>query len=114
MATSDFIEDHPEIIQKFSNAVAEGAQWLTTASNDEIAEALTPFFEGTPEDLIIQSIERYKSQDTWPTNPEMTQAQFDTLQNVLVENGVLKSEEKIANMEEIVDMSFVKNIGKTD
>ncbi len=114
VATSDFIEDNPEIVQKFSNAVAEGAQWLTTASNDEIAEALMPFFEGTPEDLIIQSIERYKSQDTWPMNPEMTQAQFDTLQNVLVENGVLKAEEKVANMEEVVDMSFVNNIGKTD
>lgn len=114
VATSDYIKANPKIIQKFTNAVAEGAKWLNTASDADIAKALAPFFEGTPEDLILQSVERYKSQDTWPTNPELTQAQFDTLQNVLIENGVLKSEEKVANMDDIVDMSFVKNIGKSD
>jgi NitT/TauT family transport system substrate-binding protein len=114
VATSDYIKDNPEIIQKFANAVAEGAKWLGTASDSDITKALAPFFEGTPEDLILQSVERYKAQDTWPTNPELTQEQFDTLQNVLIENGVLKAEEKVANMEDIVDMSFVENIGKSD
>jgi NitT/TauT family transport system substrate-binding protein len=33
---------------------------------------------------------------------------------VLIENGVLKAEEKVANMGDVVDMSFVKNIGKSD
>jgi NitT/TauT family transport system substrate-binding protein len=44
----------------------------------------------------------------------LTKEQIDILQNVLIENGVLKAEEKVANMEDIVDMSFVKNIGKSD
>jgi len=114
VATSDYIKDNPEIIQKFSNAVAEGAKWLRTASDEDVTKALKPFFEGTPDDLILKSVESYKKQDTWSTNPELTQAQFDTLQNVLIENGVLKAEEKVANMDEIVDMSFVKNIGKSD
>jgi NitT/TauT family transport system substrate-binding protein len=114
VATSDFIKDNPEIIQKFSNAVAQGAKWLGTATNEEIVIALKPFFEGTPEDLIIQSVERYKSQDTWSLNAELTKEQFEILQNVLIENGVLKAEEKVANMEDIVDMSFVKNNGKSD
>lgn len=114
VATSDFIKDNPDTIQKFVNAVAKGTEWLKSASDDEIADALMPFFEGTPKDLILQSVERYKSQDTWSSNPELTKEQFDTLQNVLVENGVLKAEEKIVNMEDVVDMSFVKKIGKTD
>ncbi|TFE25825.1 ABC transporter substrate-binding protein [Cohnella luojiensis] len=114
VATSDFIKDNPETVQKFSNAVAKGTEWLNTASEDEIANALMPFFEGTPKDLILQSVERYKSQDTWSANPELTQEQFDTLQSVLVENGVLKAEEKIKNMEDVVDMSFVKKNGKSD
>jgi NitT/TauT family transport system substrate-binding protein len=114
VATSDYIKEHPEIIQKFTNAVAKGAEWLTTASPAEITEALKPFFEGTPEDLIAQSVERYKSLGTWSTNPELTAEQFEILQNVLVENGVLKAEEKVTSMDEIVDMSFVKNIGKSE
>ncbi|MCD9024891.1 ABC transporter substrate-binding protein [Cohnella silvisoli] len=114
VATSDFIKKNPEIIQKFSNAVAQGAKWLSNASNDEITKALKPFFEGTPEDLIIQSVERYKSQGTWSTNPELTKEQFETLQKVLIENGVLKADAKVTNMDDIVDMSFVKNIGKSE
>ncbi|BBI35361.1 ABC transporter substrate-binding protein [Cohnella abietis] len=114
VATSDFIRKNPQTIQKFTTAVAEGARWLSTASKDEITQALKPFFEGTPEDIIIQSVERYKSQGTWSTDPQLTKEQFDILQNVLVENGVLKADEKIASMDDVVDMSFVKNIGKSD
>ncbi|MFC4307040.1 ABC transporter substrate-binding protein [Cohnella boryungensis] len=114
VATSDYIKKNPEVIQRFVNAVAQGAKWLNAASDEEIATALAPFFEGTSKELILQSVERYKSQDTWPTNPELTREQFDTLQNVLIENGVLKAEERIANMDDVVDMSFVRQIGNAD
>jgi NitT/TauT family transport system substrate-binding protein len=112
VATSDYIKKNPETIQKFVNAVSKGAKWLSSATNDEIADALAPFFDGTPKDVIISSIERYKKQDTWPAVPELTPANFEVLQNTLIENGVLKSEQKVADMNAIVDMSFVKNSGK--
>ncbi|WP_372629954.1 ABC transporter substrate-binding protein [Cohnella sp.] len=114
VATSDYIKNNPDVIQSFVNAVAKGAEWLNTASDDEIAGALSPFFEGTSKELILQSVNRYKDQGTWPTRPELTQEQFDTLQNVLVENGVLKDAERVANMNDIVDMSFVRKLGKTE
>ncbi|MFM1651846.1 ABC transporter substrate-binding protein [Brevibacillus sp. B_LB10_24] len=110
VATADFIKQHPEIIQKFVNAVAKGTKWIQTASDEEIAAALMPFFEGTPKELIIQSVARYKNQGTWAPVPELTAESFATLQNVLIENGVLKPEEKIANMDDVADMSFVKNL----
>lgn len=110
VATSDYIKKHPELIQRFSNAVAKGAAWLQTASDDDIAEALAPFFEGTSKDLIIQSIHRYKEQGTWTTDPVMTQEQFDTLQSVLVENGVLKAEDKVKDLNDVADMQYAKKI----
>lgn len=112
VATSSYIAEHPDVIQKFVNAVAKGNEWLTTASDADIAAALAPFFEGTPDDILIQSVNRYKEQDTWPAVPELTAEAFETLQSVLIENGVLKEEEKIANMGDVVDMTFVQNIGK--
>ncbi|MFC4809469.1 ABC transporter substrate-binding protein [Paenibacillus sp. GCM10023250] len=114
VATSDYIQGHPEVIQKFTAAVTEGAKWLNTASDDDIVKALKPFFDGTPDDLILQSVNRYKEAGVWPTEPVLTQAQFDILQNVLVENGVLKAEDKVTNMEDVVDMSFVQKLGETD
>lgn len=114
VATSDYIKAHPDVIQKFTNAVAEGAKWLNSASDADIVKALKPYFDGTPDDIIIQSVQNYKKQGTWPTEPVLTQEQFDTLQTVLVENGVLKAEEKVTKMGDIVDMSFVGQIGKSD
>ncbi|WP_256761142.1 ABC transporter substrate-binding protein [Cohnella sp. WQ 127256] len=114
VATSDYIKNNKDIIQKFSNAVAKGTEWLNSASQDEIADALLPFFEGTSRDLILQSVDRYMKQGTWSTNPELTKEQFETLQNVLIENGVLKAADKVAKMEDVVDMSFVKNSKNTD
>lgn len=111
VATSDYIAKHPQLIQGFVNAVAKGTQWLSEASDDEIAAALAPYFEGTPKERIVESVNRYKNQGTWPAKPELTAAAFDKLQNVLVDNGVLKAEDKIADMSQIVDMSFVNNIG---
>ncbi|AJY76471.1 ABC transporter substrate-binding protein [Paenibacillus beijingensis] len=112
VATSEYIEKNPAVIQKFVNAVAKGREWLNTASDDEIAEALAPFFEGTSKELIIQSVNRYKQQDTWPAKPELTAEAFEKLQGVLIENGVLKPEQKIANMTDVVDMTFVGKIGQ--
>ncbi|MBW5448711.1 ABC transporter substrate-binding protein [Cohnella sp. CFH 77786] len=112
VATSDFIRDRPDVIQGFVNAVAKGQRWLGKASPDEIADALMPYFEGTSKELILASVERYKKQDTWPAVPELTPEAFETLQNVLIDNGVLKREEKLANMADVVDMSFVRKIGQ--
>jgi NitT/TauT family transport system substrate-binding protein len=106
VATSDFIKDHPEVVQEFSDAVTKGADWLSTASKEEITKTLMPFFEGTPEDLILQSVERYKSLGVWSAKPELTEEQFGILQNVLVENGVLKAADKVTSLNKIADMTF--------
>lgn len=112
VATSDYIKKNPQTIQKFVNAVAKGTKWLNTASSDEIANALTSFFDGTPKDVIISSIERYKKQDTWPAVGEFTAENFAILQNILIENGVLKPEQKVADIKAIVDMTFVNKSRK--
>jgi len=110
VATSDYIKNHPDVIQRFSNAVAKGAAWLQTASDDDIAKALAPFFEGTSDELIIQSVNRYKAQGTWTTDPVMTKEQFDSLQDVLIENGVLKAEDRIGDLSDVADMKFAEKI----
>jgi NitT/TauT family transport system substrate-binding protein len=114
VATTDFIKSNPKVIQQFSNAVAQGADWLSTASEDDISAALMPFFEGTPKDLILQSVKRYKDLGVWSAKPELTTEQFEILQSVLIQNGVLKPEEKVANLGDVADMTFVKNIGKSE
>lgn len=112
VATADYIKNNGETVQKFVNAVSKATKWLEGAQQDEVAAALAPYFEGTPKEIIIQSVERYKKQKTWSTNPEMTKEQFEVLQTVLIDNGVLKPEQKVMKMEDVVDTSFAQKAGK--
>ncbi len=46
LATDDYIEKNPEVCQKFVNAVYKAILWIQNHSAEEIAETLTPYFEG--------------------------------------------------------------------
>jgi len=105
VAESAFLKDHPELVQGWVNAVSKAAQWINDNSSEDAVEVLLPYFEGASEDSIIQSVERYKEQDTWMVNPEMTQEQFATLQKVLLENDLIQEDQKV-KFEDITDMSF--------
>ncbi|MBD2844955.1 ABC transporter substrate-binding protein [Paenibacillus sp. IB182496] len=109
VATADYIAAHPDVIQRFVQAVAMGTKWLETASDDEIVAALSPFFEGTSDELILQSIARYQEQGTW-ADPQLTESQFATLQDVLVGSGVLEDAQRVDALEQVADMQFVEKI----
>jgi len=105
VAESAFLKDHPELVQGWVNAVSKAAQWINDNSSEDAVEVLLPYFEGASEDSIIHSGVRYKEQDTWMVNPEMTQEQFATLQKVLLENDLIQEDQKV-KFEDITDMSF--------
>lgn len=111
VATTDYIKENPKIIQNWTNALIKATKWLQDSSLDDTAKALSPYFNGTDLELIKKSIERYNKQGTWSLNPVMDESQFNILQNVLVENGVLKAEQKV-KMEDVLDMSFVEKATK--
>ncbi len=107
VAEAKYLKENPSIVQSWVRAVSKAAQWINDSSSEEAAKALLPYFEGASQDSIIQSVERYKAQDTWPTNPELTQAQFATLQQVLIDNDLLEVDQKV-DFEDIADMTFAK------
>lgn len=74
---------------------------------EEVAEVLQPYFEGTDKKLIAMSVERYLGQYTWPKDPTLTKEQYDLLEKTLLENGVIKEEERV-NYEDAVDTTFSK------
>ncbi|MEH7304088.1 ABC transporter substrate-binding protein [Neobacillus drentensis] len=107
VATDEFIKKNPEIIQKWSNAVYKATQWLNEHSAEEAAAALEPYFKGTSKELIQKSVERYAKQNSWAKNPVLDQAQLDTLQDILVDSGVLPSDQKVKH-EDIVETTFAE------
>ncbi len=104
-ARKSYIEKNPEIIQKFTNAIQKGMDYVNTHTAEEIAEVIKPQFKETDTETIATIIERYKEQDTWKADTIFEAESFDLLQNILEEAGELP---KRVPYEDLVTTEFSK------
>ncbi len=104
-AKGSYIEENPEIIQSFTNALQKGMDYVKEHTPEEIAEVIAPQFEETELDVITQIVKRYYDQDTWKTDLIFEEESFDLLQDILEEAGELT---KRAPYDELVNTEFAK------
>ncbi len=88
-AKKSYISENPEIIQKFTNAIQKGLDYVNSHTAEEIAKTISPQFKETPVENITVIVDRYKSQDTWKNDTVFEESSFDLLQNILEEAGEL-------------------------
>jgi NitT/TauT family transport system substrate-binding protein len=88
-ASKSYMEEHPEIVQKFTNAVYRGQIWVQESTPEEIARAIQSAFPDTSEDLLISAVKRYRDQDSWAKTPNFTNESFDRLQDIMELAGQL-------------------------
>ena len=89
-AKASFMKEHPEIIQKFTNALQKGMDYVQTHSPEEIAKVIEPQFPETDLDTITTIVKRYYEQDTWKENLIFEKDSFELLQDILEDSGELK------------------------
>ncbi len=104
-ASKSFIEENPEIIQSFTNAIYRGQLWVEKSSYEEIAKAIAEFFPDMEMEDLITVVKRYKDQDSWAKNPIMTKESFEHMQDVIEAAGVLETR---APYEELVTTEFAE------
>ncbi len=90
-ARRSYIEENPELIQKFTNAIQKGLDYVNSHTSEEIARTISPQFKETPVEKLAVIVERYKEQDTWKEDTVFEEESFDLLQNILEEAGELDS-----------------------
>ena len=88
-AKKSYLEANPEIIQKFTNAIQKGMDYVNSHTAEEIAQTIQPQFEETPLENITIIVGRYKDQDSWKADTVFEKESFDLLQNILEEAGEL-------------------------
>jgi len=88
-AKHSYIAKNPETVQKFTNAIQKGMDYVNSHSAEEIARTIQPQFKETPLENITVIVERYKSQDTWKEDVIFQKESFELLQNILEEAGEL-------------------------
>ena len=88
---SSYLEKHPDIIQKFTNAVYKGQQYVATHSAEDIAKIIAPQFKEISEADLITVINRYKENDTWCTEPLLKEESLTHLMEVMEMAGELQT-----------------------
>lgn len=109
MAKKSYIEKNKDLIQRFTNAIYKGQQFVKDHSPEEIAKAIKPAFPDNDEELLATVIKRYKDQDTWPYNPIPHEEAFDRLQEIMEMAGEL---DKRAPFDEITTSEFAEKVGQ--
>jgi len=107
MAQKSYIEENPEIIQKFTNAVYKGQKWVNEHTSQEIAQVIMPHFSESDVETVTKIVERYKAQDTWKTDPIFDEDGFTLIQDIMEQGGELT---KRVPFEEMVNTDFAKKL----
>lgn len=108
-ANKSYIENNPEIIQGFTNAIYKGQVWVKEHTAREIAEVIQSFFPDTDLDMLEKSIQSYKDIDAWNETPVLEEEAFERLQTVMQTAGELTEK---APYEVIVNNEFARKTVK--
>lgn len=108
-AKKSYMEKNPEIIQKFTNAIQKGMEYVNSHSSEEIAKVIQPQFKETDAATIAAIVDRYKAQDTWKGDTIFEKDSFELLENILEESGELK--ERVP-YEELVTTTYSEKAAK--
>lgn len=108
-AKKSYMEQNPELIQSFTNAIQRGLDYVNSHSSEEIAKVIQPQFKETDLEKITLIVERYKAQDTWKGDTVFEKESFELLQNILEEAGELDAR---VPYETLVTTDFAKEAAK--
>lgn len=104
-AKTSYLNANPNIIQKFTNALQKGMDFVQSHTPEEIAKVIAPQFKETDLATITTIVSRYYEQDTWKSDLIFNEESFNLLQDILENSGELK--ERVP-YEELVTTTFAE------
>ena len=104
-AKASYMKENPEIIQKFTDALQKGMDYVQSHTPEEIAEVIAPQFPQTDAKALETVVRRYYDQGTWKADMIFEQESFELLQDILEQSGVI---EQRAPYDKLVDTSLAK------
>ena len=89
-AKKSYIEQNEDIIQKFTDSIYKGQQFVKNHSSKEIAESIQSFFPDTDVELLATVIQNYKDIDAWNDTPILKEEAYNRLEEVMTMAGELQ------------------------
>ena len=102
-AKKSYLDSHADQVQRFTNAIYRGQQWVASHSASEVAQVIQPQFPDTDLAILTSAIQRYQDIGAYSETPVMTEDSFNRLQTVMQEAGEL---EQTVPFSEIINNTF--------
>lgn len=107
MAMQSYIDKNEGQIEGFLRAVMKGYNYLMTATDDQIYEALAPSFSTSTRSSIVSSVKTYIAIDAWMSTPIMEESAYNRLLAIMTNAGEL--DEPVA-FGDVVDNSYAQKV----
>ena len=104
-ARKSYIKNNKETIQKFTNAINKGLDFVWNNDETTIAKVIVNQFPDLTINELATMIKRYKDNDAWMKDTYFTSESFDHLQDIMIE---AKELDKKVPYEKLVDTTFSK------
>ena len=108
-ALSSYMAKNPDMIQKFTNAIYKGQQYVETHTAEEIADLIAPQFKEMKKEQLVKVVQRYKDNDTWCTDPILKEESLNRLMDVMELAGELNQRPAY---QELVNTTFAEEAVK--
>lgn len=106
-ASQKMIKEHPERIEAFLRAIYKAQQWIETASDEEAAKAMQPYFPDASLESLMAVVKSYRETDSWKKDPIMQEADYERLLTVIDFNDELTGR---PDFNKLVDNTFAKKV----
>ncbi|OLS02672.1 ABC transporter substrate-binding protein [Tissierella creatinophila] len=106
--TDKYIEENPEVVQKYVNAVYKATLWTNEHSVEEIIEAIRPSFSDN--EYLERTIREIKDNGIFSETGDFSDSGFDAINEMAKASGIIKDK---VSREKAIDDSFLKEAQKT-
>ena len=91
-AKKSYIDNNPDIIEKFTKAIQKGLDYTYTNDSHTIAEKISTYFPDNTINEIATVIDRYMENDSWYKTTYITKDGYDHIKEIIDFNGLLKKD----------------------
>lgn len=97
-AKKSYIENNKQIIKGFKNAVDKGLKYVMETDSSSVAKSIYTFFPDLSLNDLAIMIERYKTNDAWPSNSNINENDFEHIQEIMINAKELEKKAPYKNL----------------
>lgn len=83
------LQEDADFVERFLRAIYRAQCWIQTATDEEVAEAMEPFFPDASIESLKIVANSYRATDSWKQDPIMQEEDYERLLDIIADAGEL-------------------------